>query len=90
MKDFTRQQYYRRRKAKVKKKVRDKVIRRDGRCLECGSIENLTVDHVIPKVKGGCNNVKNLITLCEGCNKRKGSKTHQKYVLLAIEQNKQL
>ena len=69
----------------MKKAVKDKIFRRDNnRCLECGSKENLTIDHVIPKSKGGTDRSNNLITLCERCNKRKGSKTNQKYVLMLI------
>lgn len=78
---------YRRRKSKVKNTVRDKIFRRDNhRCLECGSREDLTIDHVIPKSKGGTNKSDNLITLCKSCNTKKGNKTHQKYVLMSINQ----
>ncbi len=42
-----------------------------GKCLACGSLENLTRDHVIPKSRGGENNIFNLAPLCYDCNHRK-------------------
>ena len=52
---------------------RKNIIKRDGgKCLQCGSTENLTVDHIIPKSKGGSNKWENLQTLCYDCNQRKG------------------
>jgi len=43
-----------------------------GRCLCCGSTENITVDHVIPLSLGGSNSIANIQPLCEGCNLDKG------------------
>jgi 5-methylcytosine-specific restriction endonuclease McrA len=48
------------------------------RCLCCGRQESdikLTVDHVIPLVKGGANTIENIQPLCITCNKKKGTKT---------------
>jgi 5-methylcytosine-specific restriction endonuclease McrA len=51
------------------------VFKRDGhRCVFCGSPEDLTVDHDVPKAKGGTNGLDNLQTLCEPCNVRKGDR----------------
>jgi len=47
------------------------IKNRDRGCLKCGSTDDLTVDHVIPKSKGGGNNWKNLQTLCSECNQEK-------------------
>lgn len=53
---------------------KQKVIDMDGRkCRKCGSEENLTVDHIIPKSKGGSNKISNLQTLCLQCNRSKGN-----------------
>jgi 5-methylcytosine-specific restriction endonuclease McrA len=52
------------------------VMRRDRfRCQYCGSREKLTVDHVLPKSRGGKDTWENLATACTPCNNRKGSRT---------------
>jgi 5-methylcytosine-specific restriction endonuclease McrA len=42
------------------------------RCLRCGSLENLTVDHVIPLGRGGPNTIENVQPLCAECDNAKG------------------
>lgn len=57
------------------KEVRNKVFDKYGkRCLCCGNEENMSLDHVIPVIKGGENNVDNLQPLCKSCNSKKGTK----------------
>jgi hypothetical protein len=52
---------------------RNNIFKRDGsRCQYCGSTDNLTLDHVIPKSRGGSSNWDNLITACKTCNSKKG------------------
>ena len=52
---------------------RNRVYRRDGYCcVQCGSKENLTLDHIIPKALGGSCSAKNLQTMCGTCNQKKG------------------
>jgi 5-methylcytosine-specific restriction endonuclease McrA len=54
------------------KKIRNSVFKRDNyQCLKCGSKENLTLDHIIPKSKGGKFTRRNLQTLCFKCNLEK-------------------
>jgi 5-methylcytosine-specific restriction endonuclease McrA len=48
--------------------------RKFGKCANCGSIENLTIDHIIPRCLGGSGRWKNLQVLCEKCNQAKGQK----------------
>ena len=56
--------------------VRSRVYHRDGhKCLKCGTTENLTLDEVVPKSKGGKRSYENCQTLCSKCNGEKGSKT---------------
>jgi 5-methylcytosine-specific restriction endonuclease McrA len=54
---------------------RHRIMRRDGyTCVYCGNKKELTIDHVIPKSKGGDNSWKNLVTCCSPCNLKKGDK----------------
>lgn len=54
---------------------RKMIYKRDHyTCQYCGSIKDLTIDHVIPKSKGGTNNWDNLVTCCRKCNLKKGNK----------------
>ena len=55
---------------------RNRIYKRDGhQCVYCGSSRNLTLDHVIPKSRGGKNNWKNLVTPCQKCNLKKADRT---------------
>jgi 5-methylcytosine-specific restriction endonuclease McrA len=57
---------------------RRKITRRavferdDWTCQYCGSRANLTVDHVIPRSKGGLSSWENIVASCAPCNRRKG------------------
>lgn len=52
------------------------IFRRDGHaCGYCKSKSNLTIDHVMPKSRGGGNSWENLVTCCKKCNARKDNKT---------------
>ena len=46
----------------------------ENRCLSCGAQDvKLTVDHVIPIIKGGHNSIDNIQPLCTSCNSKKGA-----------------
>jgi CRISPR/Cas system Type II protein with McrA/HNH and RuvC-like nuclease domain len=67
---------YVRHQVKPLKLNRKRIYRRDNfECVYCGSKKNLTIDHVIPRSKGGKNTWDNLVTCCSGCNLRKGDKS---------------
>lgn len=52
------------------------LFRRDGGvCQYCGSKRQLTIDHVVPRSKGGKTSWTNLVTACNRCNVNKGDKT---------------
>lgn len=56
----------------IPEEVKIAVWRRDnGRCVKCGSQENLEYDHIIPFAKGGSNTARNIQLLCEKCNRQK-------------------
>lgn len=51
------------------------VLRRDNhRCAYCGRPAG-TVDHVVPRSRGGDNSWENLVACCRDCNNRKGDRT---------------
>jgi len=53
------------------------VLRRDNhRCGYCGKNAN-TIDHVLPKSRGGADSWENLIACCLRCNNLKSDKTPQ-------------
>lgn len=56
--------------------TRKNVMRRDRHvCQYCGQRDALTIDHVLPKSRGGKDTWDNLVTACVPCNNRKGSRT---------------
>jgi len=57
--------------------TRRNVFQRDGhRCQYCGSgKEPLSIDHVLPRSRGGADSWDNVTTACLPCNVRKGSRT---------------
>ena len=55
---------------------RKRIYKRDNnQCVYCGSKKHLTIDHVLPKSRGGNNTWKNLVTCCLSCNLKKGNRT---------------
>jgi 5-methylcytosine-specific restriction endonuclease McrA len=55
---------------------RQRIFKRDGNeCGYCGSKKDLTIDHVLPRSKGGKNTWENLVTCCSKCNLKKGNRT---------------
>lgn len=72
----------------IPKPTRKKVYERDGfACVYCGrkdgeytpvesaSDGELSIDHVIPKTRGGSNEISNLVTACMPCNNHKNNRT---------------
>lgn len=55
---------------------RKSVLARDGyTCVYCGSRENLTLDHVFPRHRGGETTWENVVCCCLKCNNKKGART---------------
>lgn len=53
--------------------TRHNVFKRDTyQCQYCGTTKDLTLDHLIPRSKGGKSTWTNLVTACKRCNARKG------------------
>lgn len=57
--------------------TRRNILKRDGhKCAYCGRADlPLTIDHIIPKSKGGDDSWENLVAACLPCNNRKGNRT---------------
>lgn len=55
---------------------RHRIFKRDNYiCSYCGTSKNLTIDHILPKSRGGGNTWLNLTTCCKSCNRIKDNKT---------------
>ena len=67
----------RRREASSMKRLR--IYMRDKyRCQYCGDkkpVGELTLDHILPRSRGGDNSPVNVVTACMACNNRKGDRT---------------
>ena len=60
------------RRSRIPDEIRTFVWERDeGRCVKCGSEDELQFDHIIPVAKGGGNSVDNVQLLCGDCNRQK-------------------
>jgi 5-methylcytosine-specific restriction endonuclease McrA len=62
----------------IQRKISRKALfARDGwRCVYCGTTSGrLTLDHVVPRSKGGESVWENVVTACAPCNHRKGNRT---------------
>lgn len=59
-----------------------------GICYHCGekfAKDELTMDHLIPIVRGGKSNKKNCVVSCKSCNSKKGYKTTVELVMDDLE-----
>jgi len=60
---------------KISEEERNNIFDRDNwKCVLCGDIKDLQIDHIIPFSKGGTTEDNNLQTLCKKCNFKKGIK----------------
>jgi 5-methylcytosine-specific restriction endonuclease McrA len=63
---------------------RKNILIRDAyTCQYCGNEFNsneLTIDHIVPKVQDGANDWTNIVACCRACNVRKGGRTPVKQV----------
>ena len=59
--------------------TRKNILLRDNNCCQyCGCIgEKLSIDHVLPRSRGGADEWANVTTACLSCNVMKGNKTPQ-------------
>lgn len=57
----------------VKRRV---VVRDRSRCVQCGSSNQVEIDHIVPVWAGGEDDADNLETLCRVCHRAKTSREH--------------
>ena len=83
------------RNRKFTKREKEIILMKTGcKCGHCGktlTVQESTVDHIIPVYKGGLNDEFNLIALCHDCNEEKSSflydvMDYYKYILPEYEQ----
>ena len=57
--------------------TRREIFARDGwACVYCGKVmKDLTLDHVMPRQRGGGHTWENLVSACKACNHRKAGRT---------------
>ena len=76
--------YFKKMDHHVSKKKREETYNRDGYiCQYCGikfTLEELCIDHLIPRAKGGKNDNNNLITSCKECNHKKSDLSIFKFI----------
>jgi 5-methylcytosine-specific restriction endonuclease McrA len=59
------------------KLTKREIFRRDNyTCQYCGRrMSHLTIDHIMPRHRGGRHSWQNLVSACPACNRRKGGRT---------------
>ena len=62
-------------KVETWKSTAEKLKLQNGtRCVYCGADAEISIDHMIPRIKGGTDISDNLVCACKTCNSSKGKK----------------
>jgi 5-methylcytosine-specific restriction endonuclease McrA len=70
------QHHVRRPRPRVKLSRREIFLRDSYTCQYCGrQSRDLTLDHIVPRHRGGAHSWENLVAACKSCNHRKGGRT---------------
>lgn len=68
----------------MQESVRSKLLKESGnRCFYCGapiSVRSMTIDHIIPKAKGGSDHFSNKTCACGRCNNDKADLTMRQFM----------
>ena len=68
--------YHIKRPRPVVKMTRKEILQRDEHtCQYCGRRGDLTLDHIVPRHRGGEHTWENVVAACKNCNHRKGGRT---------------
>jgi len=70
------------------KLTRREIFARDRHtCQYCGhQVGDLTLDHIVPRHRGGSHSWENLVTACKRCNHRKGARTPEEARLRLVRE----
>ena len=69
----------------AKRMWRQKIKERwQYKCAYCGSGKNLTIDHIVPRSKGGTDFTKNVVCCCHNCNQSKSHNPWEEWYFLKI------
>jgi 5-methylcytosine-specific restriction endonuclease McrA len=52
------------------------LLEHQGKCIDCGTTERITVGHMVPLARGGSNAIDNIRPQCRSCNSKQGTKVH--------------
>lgn len=75
------------RRRSIPKSVKEKVFDRDsGKCVECGSKNNLHYHHIKRYANGGTDTVDNLMLLCVSCHAEEHKDENSYYMLKAMSE----
>ena len=81
------QHQVRRPRPRVKLSRREIFVRDNHTCQYCGRVGNdLTLDHVLPRHRGGGHSWENLVAACRICNHRKGGRTPEEARIRLLRQ----
>jgi hypothetical protein len=69
--------------------VKEYLLERDGRkCAYCqGENVPLEIEHIVPKSRGGSNQIANLTLSCRPCNQKKGNQTAAEFGFPQVQQH---
>ena len=74
-------------------KRRQKLLKEDSRCYYCNcdlTLENSTLDHIVPRAKKGENKAENIVLSCYTCNHRKGTKTATQFLAILHSERRRI
>ena len=73
---------------KISRTTQFRVLKRDNQiCFSCGNSvkdQDVEFDHIIPWSKGGSSDEHNVNLLCKACNRKKGKKYEDKYLIKSL------